>query len=61
MHTKIWPLKIYITTRINDPKNETDCTNEEISQNQDWGEEFVVLKPYNDWRENQHCCKSKWK
>ncbi len=44
MDSKIQPLKIYITTSINDQKNENDYINEEIGQNQIWGEEFVVVK-----------------
>jgi hypothetical protein len=42
MHSKIQLLKIYITTSINDQKNENDSTNEETNQN--WGEEFVVVE-----------------
>jgi hypothetical protein len=34
MDSKIQPLKIYITTNINDQKNESDYTNEETNQNQ---------------------------
>ncbi len=45
MDSKIPPLNIYITTNINDQKNENDCTNEETNQNQDWGEQFVVVEP----------------
>jgi hypothetical protein len=45
MDSKIQPLKIYITTNINDQKNENDCTNEETNQNQNWGEQFVVVEP----------------
>ncbi len=45
MDSKIQPLKIYITTNINDQKNESDYTNEETNQNQNQGEQFVVVEP----------------
>ncbi len=45
MDSKIQRLKIYIITSINDQKNEIDCTNEETNQNQNQGEEYVVVEP----------------
>jgi hypothetical protein len=46
MDIKTRPLEVYtIVANINNVKNEEDCTTkEEVENNQQWGEDFVVAK-----------------